>query len=103
MIIYKLNRSDASHYSGIYKISIGEHTYIGSTKRTIWVRIKEHERLLKKNKHYNTIMQSWYNKCQEITFSVLEYCSCNYVCEKEQYYIDLYSPDINIVKHVAKY
>lgn len=42
----------------IYKITIGTHQYIGSTKRCAKVRIQEHIRLLIHGKHYNSIMQN---------------------------------------------
>lgn len=43
--------------SGVYELIIGEHCYVGSTKRCIKTRIQEHINLLKNNKHYNKNMQ----------------------------------------------
>ena len=103
MFRYEFNLSDAHWLGGIYYIVIGEHTYIGSTKRSIWVRIKEHERLLRKNKHYNKRLQLAYNQSWNITIKVIEYCRYKDVCNKEQYYIDMLNPDMNIVRKVARY
>jgi len=103
MIKYEFNQSDACQKCGIYCILIGNHTYIGSTKRTIWVRIKEHERLLRKNKHYNKKLQKAYNAVGDIVFFAVEYCNPRDVCKREQYYISKWIPDVNIVKKVAYY
>ena len=103
MIKYEFDQSDAHQKCGIYCILIGKHTYIGSTKRNIWVRIKEHERLLKKNKHYNKNLQTAYNKIGDIVFLTIEYCKPVNVCKREQYYISKWEPNMNIVKKVAYY
>ena len=103
MIKYEFDQSDARQKPGIYCILIGNRTYIGSTKRNIWVRIKEHERLLKKNKHYNKNIQEAYNKVNDIIFFVIEYCKLEDVCEREQYFIAKWNPNMNIVKKVANY
>lgn len=103
MIKYEFNLSDACQRIGVYCIHIGNHTYIGSTKRNIWVRIKEHERLLKHNKHYNKKLQLVYNQIKEVTFSVVEYCNLVDICAKEQYYINKWNPDLNIIQNVAYY
>lgn len=102
-INYELDQSTVKASCGIYAIRIDSHLYIGSTKRTLWKRLKEHEYDLKQNKHQNHRMQEWFNKGTTIVFMALEYCSSKYVCQREQYYIDKYKPDINIVQHVAKY
>ena len=87
----------------IYKITIGTHQYIGSTKRCAKVRIKEHIRLLIKGKHYNSIMQNWFSELNMIKVDVLEYVIHEDVCDREQYWINKINPDINIIKNVARY
>lgn len=103
MIKYEFDQSDGRQKSGIYGILIGNRTYIGSTKRNIWVRIKEHERLLIKNKHYNRNIQSAFNKIQDVVFFVIEYCEPENVCRREQYFIDRWEPTMNIARKVANY
>lgn len=103
MVKYEFDQSDARQKPGIYGILIGNRTYIGSTKRNIWVRIKEHERLLKWEKHYNKNMQRAYNKFNDIVFFVIEYCNPDDVCKREQYFIDKWDPHMNIVRKVANY
>ena len=93
---------ETSNKPGVYVIQIGDHRYIGSTSRKIKVRIREHIRLLINNKHYNLKMQCLFNSETTINISVLENCSIE-IWKKEQYYINQYIPDLNIVKHVAKY
>lgn len=87
---------------GVYQIIIDNESYIGGTSRTIDTRIKEHIRLLRKNKHYNSTLQTSFNNNDVIKVKVLEQCNEN-VWKREQYYIDLLKPTANIVKRVAKY
>jgi len=87
----------------IYKITIGTHQYIGSTKRCAKVRIQEHIRLLIHGKHYNSIMQNWFSSLNTIKIEVIEYVTRDDVCAREQYWIDRINPDINIIRKVARY
>ena len=66
----------------IYKITIGTHLYIGSTKRCAKVRIQEHMRLLFKGIHYNKRMQNWYNELHCLKVEILEYPIEEDVCNR---------------------
>lgn len=95
---------DSLEGSGIYKITIDSHIYIGSTKREIKIRIKEHLRALRNNAHYNSLMQYCYNTTNNmIQIDVLEWCNSTDIWKREQYWIDRIKPDLNIIKHVARY
>lgn len=87
----------------IYMIIIDTHFYIGSTSRPLKERLREHKRLLSKDKHYNKKMQSWFNINKEFTVKVMEETSRFCLCEREQYWINLLHPDINIINKVAIY
>ena len=92
--------------SGVYIItnSINGRRYIGSSNN-IRKRLWKHRSLLRHNKHENPHLQNAWNKYGEDNFvySILEECDVSILLEREQYYIDKYKPDINIVQHVAKY
>lgn len=90
-------------FPAIYEIFIGEHVYVGSTKRNGKARIKEHIKLLKAGTHYNKTMQSCFNEVGFARFMILEYPEENQVVEREQFWIDTLSPDINIIQNVANY
>ena len=76
--------------SGIYKITIGDYIYIGSSicaKR----RYTDHLLNLKKQKHSNKFFQSVFNKYPDkITFEVLFYCGKDKLVDIEQYTLDYY-------------
>lgn len=77
--------------SGIYEIlnKLNGKRYIGSTKE-LNVREKTHFRNLKENKHPNKHLQFAVNKygIKNFEFSVLEYCSEEYLLVLEQWYLD---------------
>lgn len=84
---------------GIYKIIIKNYFYIGSTMVDFNYRKGCHLRELKNKKHANNIMQNLFNKYGEknFIFEIVETCENN-IREREQYYIDLLKPNINISK-----
>jgi group I intron endonuclease len=86
--------------SGIYKLSIKNHFYIGSSKN-LYHRLKEHLSKLRANKHKNPHLQNCFNKYKEDEFvcEILEICSIDILIEKEKYYIDLLNPNINVVRN----
>lgn len=93
-----------SHCStGIYKISIGNHFYIGSasSKQGFCGRWSKHLAQLRNGGHFNPILQNCYNKYDEIKFEVLELCDPKACIEREQYYVDTLNPDINIRREVV--
>lgn len=66
-------------------IIIDTHFYIGSTSRPLKERLREHKRLLSKDKHYNKKMQNWFNLNKDFTVKVMEETSRFNLCEREQY------------------
>ena len=106
------NTKDVNKRPGIYKIIniINNKIYVGSAKN-ISGRWRTHKWALLRNKHYNRYLQRSVNKYGFISFNfeVLEYCDCDILVEREQYYMDTLNPDYNIsptaknclgVKHV---
>lgn len=93
--------------SGIYKITVKakykEYFYVGSSVN-IYNRLHEHRSYLKRNVHTNPIMQNLYNKYGLEAFSckILEECQQEVLTQKEQSYIDLTNPYINITKEVIR-
>jgi len=82
--------------SGIYKITIVNNTYIGSSSnlnRRFW----EHLWKLQNNKHNNAHLQNTFNKhgISNYNVEILETCSNENLLNKEQYYIDLIKPNLN--------
>jgi hypothetical protein len=79
--------------SGIYCIKniITNKVYIGSSVN-IKNRIKGHERLLKRDGHYNNYLQKAWSKYKEesFMFTVLERVINEQLIEREQYWIDFY-------------
>lgn len=83
--------------SGIYKIEIGEHIYIGSAAKGFECRWKQHLKDLLGNKmHHSYKMQEIFDKIKTINFSIVELCEPEKCIEREQYYIDTLKPDMNI-------
>jgi len=83
--------------TGIYKIEINEHIYIGSASKGFEKRWKLHLKdLLGPNSHHSYKMQKYFDECQNINFSIIELCEPEKCIEREQYYIDTLKPDMNI-------
>lgn len=76
--------------SGIYKITniINSKIYIGSAVN-IDNRIKQHKHLLKNNKHFNSHLQTSYNKygVSNFIYEIIEVVDINNLIEREQYWI----------------
>ena len=93
--------------SGIYKITVKgknkEYFYVGSSVN-IYNRLHEHKSHLKRNVHRNPIMQNLYNKygLEAFNCQILEECQKEILSQKEQSYIDLTNPHINITKEVIR-
>ena len=92
---------------GIYKITVKgkskEYFYVGSSVN-IYNRLHEHSSKLKRGIHSNPIMQNLCNKYGLEAFSceILEECQQEVLTQKEQSYIDLTNPYINITKEVVR-
>jgi hypothetical protein len=76
--------------TGIYKIVnlINNKIYIGSAV-SITQRFYNHKKLLESNKHFNTHLQSSWNKhkCDSFVFLIIELCAEELLQEKEEFYI----------------
>ncbi len=89
---------------GIYKlIDLKGRLYVGSSKN-INNRAKLHFRELRKNKHDNPKLQSYYNKygVDSLQLQLVEACEEKELLEKEQYYIDTLKPHFNICLKAGK-
>lgn len=84
--------------SGIYKITMNDHIYIGSSKN-LANRLRYHYHSLRKGIHFNFKLQAIYNKHKEICeFEIAEYCEVEVLLKKETYYIQYFNADVNIIK-----
>lgn len=87
--------------SGIYQIKniITDKTYIGSAVN-LKHRMAVHKSHLKLNKHGNSYLQNAFNKYGEDNFisEILFTCPKEELLRLEQYHIDNYKPEYNILK-----
>lgn len=83
--------------SGIYRLSVLEHSYIGSSKN-LCARLKEHYHDLKKNQHSNRFLQNVANKygILAIKVDIIEFCEPKVRLEREKYWIDELKSDMNL-------
>lgn len=81
--------------SGIYVIlnTKNDMIYIGQTQ-DIRKRLREHKSMLNGNYHSNSKLQRAWNKYGEkiFKFKILEYCSIEQLDDREQHYLDIYTP-----------
>lgn len=89
---------------GIYIIInlLNGKRYIGSSKN-LYNRMHEHLHNLSHNKAHNKHLQASWNKYGEEAFQygILEYCEEDTQFEREQYYIDVLSPEYNFSLNVV--
>lgn len=83
-------------FSGVYRIQIKQHFYIGSSKN-IAHRLNTHLKTLRTKTHHNHTMQNCYNKYGEeaLQFCIVEQCAKEDCIKREQYYIKYLKPDMN--------
>jgi len=81
---------------GIYKITILNNIYIGSSSN-LHRRMWEHSWKLKNNKHVNRHLQNVYNKygINNFFIEIIEECNVDLLLEREQYYINILKPNLN--------
>lgn len=93
----KLEKNNNKLYNniiGIYKITINDKFYIGSSK-SIGKRLNHHLWSLIKNNHHNKTIQNYWNKYKTATFNILEVCDINNLITREKFYIDDLKPYMN--------
>jgi hypothetical protein len=78
--------------------------YIGSSTN-IYQRGLKHRAQLRGNSHPNKKLQNSYNKHNEkdFIFYVVELCNKEILIQKEQYYIDTFNPEYNLILQVEKH
>lgn len=100
---------------GVYRIyhkSKPKIEYIGSTSVNyrnkpssigFWCRFGTHLSLLRNGKHHSKFLQRVVNKygINGVRFEIIEICNPEDSLKREQYYIDLRSPEYNSVKKVV--
>lgn len=88
---------------GVYLILINGKSYIGSTsiKKGVSERLNQHRWRLKAGTHNNKHLQHAYDKYKEFYGFLIEETSSDTAIQREQYYIDLLSPDYNICKEAC--
>lgn len=83
------------HVVGVYCISFGEHSYIGSS-RNVQQRISQHRKCLRAGKHQLKFLTYYalYGE-DKMYISLLEECSVEQLKSREKYWINTLEPDIN--------
>lgn len=96
MKLTELKKSDLSK-SGIYKLSIGGHLYIGSSKN-LYNRLTEHYNDLMNKNHYNNFLQKSVNKygIENLDCDIIEFCNPDIRFVREKYWIDTLNSDMNL-------
>lgn len=96
MILNKETLKGVSGILGIYKITINDKEYIGSSCN-IGNRLKHHLWSLENKTHHNRTMQNLYDKYgkDKVHYELVEQCSEDILIEREKHYIDLLKPYIN--------
>lgn len=91
---------------GIYKITCKTNGsfYIGQTS-CFSRRFREHSNELRQDKHYNLRLQNCFNKygCESFyaePVEIIEKISKNVLTEREQYWVDILNPDLNLTRIV---
>ena len=94
---FELRCSDINKKSGVYKLSVDKHIYIGSSKN-LYARLKEHGNDLANNNHSNEFLQRVCNKygIENIRIDILEFCSPETRLEREKFWIDELKADMNM-------
>lgn len=88
--------------NAIYLIRIEENIYIGSTKN-LRSRVLNHISILNKNFHSSYKMQSAFNSHKKFTVFLLErVLDLTQLKIREQYYIDYYVPNLNVIPASTK-
>lgn len=82
----------------VYKLIIGEGVYIGSCAsiQGFFKRWTSHKNKLVSNTHASPKLQNYFNKYRTLEMYILEVCERGMCIEREQHYIDILKPNLNI-------
>lgn len=102
MSFYELRHGETMSKSGVYKLSVSNHIYIGSSKN-LYARLREHRTDLINNNHSNEFLQRVFNKygIDNIRIDIIEFCSPDKRIEREKYWIDTLKADMNLQDPVS--
>ena len=96
-----INYKEHFKKSCVYKITIADKIYVGSTMDT-YGRMKHHLNALKRATHGNRYMQNAYNKYQDYNFSIIEEYderpTRKSLLLREKHFIDILRPDYNLTQ-----
>lgn len=82
---------------GIYRLSVEEHSYIGSSKN-LYARLREHRTDLINKQHTNDFLQKVANKygLEAFCIDIIELCDVDKRIEREAYWIKELNSDMNL-------
>ena len=82
---------------GIYRLSIAEHSYIGSSKN-LYARLAEHRTDLRYKRHSTSFLQRVTNKygLEAVTIDIIELCDKSIRTQREAYWISELKSDMNL-------
>ena len=94
---FELRHGETDKKSGVYKLSVHNHIYVGSSKN-LYSRLREHGLDLANNRHTNDFLQKVANKygIENIRIDILEFCPPEKRIEREKYWIDALNADMNM-------
>ncbi len=87
---------------GIYRLSVAEHSYIGSSKN-LYARLAEHRTDLRLKRHSNSFLQKVVNKygLEAVVIDIIELCEKNIRTQREAYWIKELKSDMNLQDPVS--
>ena len=96
MKLINISSKELKQKSGVYKLSICDHIYIGSSK-DLYQRLSEHRRDLRNNAHTIQLLQQLVNETtlENVEVEILEYCESNIRLFREQEWIKKLNADLN--------
>lgn len=95
---YVFQGQDCTLSTGVYKITIQNHVYIGSAAISFRKRWRQHQLDFIRDIHHSRFAQNAFNKYGIATFEIMELCPRELCIEREQWWIDTLKPDLNILK-----
>ncbi len=101
-IPYMTHGLNLTHRTGVYSIInlVNQKLYIGSAARSFMSRWSLHRVRLRDNQHNSPHLQAAWNKygAEAFEFGVVEDCAPEKCIELEQFWMDFFQPEYNILK-----